>query len=1099
MLSVFDGIGTGILAVTQLIGEPRLAVAWETDQAAAGITSFHMPFVRHRGDFLQESLDDLCHLIHRHDPHQQCRILMLGAPPCPDFSSINHSAESFQGQEGSKFDKYISFCDQLETKLSDWVFIHLCENVMMQTHAEVHHVSHGLRAEPIVVDAGDLGIISRPRLWWTRRKWSASDLHPISGTPLRWGSFQKIPKLYMDLPLVEAEHLDLDGYSLPGVVARHEKRLPCLTTPAPTADGRPPPKKLKGKIDPACRARWMGDGRRFAPWHYHENAMLSYDQELIVPWASHKDQLHGFDKDYTAVNNTSEHDRHRLLGNSWHLHVAKFIILLLLQSCQAHNPGIPEPPSESALQMVCRMARSEPPSLGTCQPFRSSAHHRQVDGLWDHWRVSADCCHPILAPPSVEAGILQTMEKCLAFSDIPRLRQEILQEVEHMVWDWEDFTNEWLSSRRPHIQQVYRQSDNQTPTQVPVFLHILEQTGFPCMDHVIDDMTNGFVLTSEQHPGPGWPVRTDERYSHPISEDQFKQVNQTYLFNKLRKGAVDPHWQAMLQEILVECTRGRMVGPFESPPHWPVQTVALEDKPLLPAPADHIYASVCFSVEQNDKIRKCEDFKRSGHNSMMVAFDSPIHHGVDHYVQLCRWQSLQNHRPLLWAHDLDAAYRQLPIRDVEKTWTIICTPSGPMLFQHQALPFGAAGSVWAFNRFADLVQWVARKVLLIPLYHYVDDFGSAEPAPLAESGFTKFSQVFGALGLLMKEKKALRPSTSQKLLGVIFNLHSEFLVLEPCPTRMTRMTTTIKDILRTNNLRPEVAQKLCGKLVFLQTTSFGQVGRALLQPIYARAHSHGVSASDNLNGPLRITLTTLLRLLETMPSRRIPLRPEDNTTSIYTDAFFQLGDQQVKPDEEHVPRSWNPSSTKWIQNGWGFTARLESRTLAAHGVVPPSVLQPYSRRRAFIYVLELMAPIIAIVSLHRCMSPYILLWIDNRAGLAAMAKGYGRDEAVNNMLSFFWCFLAKVGIYLHCEWVPSAHNLADGISRHSLEEVTQGRWTLLDLPLKFFHSILQRCATDTHFASTEAVHLALEWSTSFKWHDLVLNGEEELEMGDTDL
>ena len=119
MLSVFDGIGTGILAVTQLIGEPRLAVAWETDQAAAGITSFHMPFVRHRGDFLQESLDDLCHLIHRHDPHQQCRILMLGAPPCPDFSSINHSAESFQGQEGSKFDKYISFCDQLETKLSD--------------------------------------------------------------------------------------------------------------------------------------------------------------------------------------------------------------------------------------------------------------------------------------------------------------------------------------------------------------------------------------------------------------------------------------------------------------------------------------------------------------------------------------------------------------------------------------------------------------------------------------------------------------------------------------------------------------------------------------------------------------------------------------------------------------------------------------------------------------------------------------------------------------------------------------------------------------------------------------------------------------------
>ena len=102
---------------------------------------------------------------------------------------------------------------------------------------------------------------------------------------------------------------------------------------------------------------------------------------------------------------------------------------------------------------------------------------------------------------------------------------------------------------------------------------------------------------------------------------------------------------------------------------------------------------------------------------------------------------------------------------------------------------------------------------------------------------------------------------------------------------------------------------------------------------------------------------------------------------------------------------------------------------------------------------------------------------------------------MNNMLSFFWCFLAATGIFLHCEWVPSAHNLADGISRHSLDEAKQDGWTLINLQLKSLYSILQRCATDTTFSATDAVPQALRWSHSFKLSDLVLDGETELEKG----
>ena len=683
-------------------------------------------------------------------------------------------------------------------------------------------------------------------------------------------------------------------------------------------------------------------------------------------------------------------------------------------------------------------------------PHSGPRYSRPLLGpLGDFFRLLS----PVNAPPDLEPGISQSMQKCLSrFSEVHRLRFEIVKEMEDMVDLWQEHTSEWIADRLPHIQAVYLQSGRDNPTQVPLFLYLLEQAGFPAMEHVVDDMTNGFVLTSTQHPGPGWPVRTDERYSHPISEEQFIKLNGSYIHQKLQKGYVDPHWEVMLKEILSECDRGRMTGPYSSPPQWPVQTVSLDDRPLLPVPDKHIQASVCFSVEQHDKIRKCEDFKRSWHNSRMVAYDSPIHHGVDYYVQLCRWQAAHGHQPQLCAHDLDAAYRQLPVGDVDNKWTIIYTPKGPLLFQHQALPFEAAGSVWALNRFADMVQFAALKVLWIPLYHYVDDFGSSEPSHLADSGFTTFARFFGALGLLMKKKKALKPSSTQKLLGVVFDIQPPSLLLKPCPSRTERMIATMENILKTNTLIPEDAQKLCGKLIFLQTTSFGQVGRSLLQ--------QGGGAIDSLNGPLRVTLATLIHLLQTMPPRKIPRAFNLETTSVYTDAFFQLGEKILQPEEAQVPRSWQPSATKQIRNGWGFTARLGATTLASHGVIPPSVLQPYSRRRAFIYVLELMAPIIAIISLHRSMSPFILLWIDNKAGLAALEKGHGRDEAVNNMLSFFWCFTAKAGIYLHCEWVPSAHNLADGISRHSMDDVKRGQWTPLDLPLKPLLSIFQRCAHD---------------------------------------
>ena len=61
-------------------------------------------------------------------------------------------------------------------------------------------------------------------------------------------------------------------YKIADIVA-HRQRIPCLTTPAPTSEGRPAPKRMRGQIDTMVKQRWLTDIRKYAPWAYEEHAM----------------------------------------------------------------------------------------------------------------------------------------------------------------------------------------------------------------------------------------------------------------------------------------------------------------------------------------------------------------------------------------------------------------------------------------------------------------------------------------------------------------------------------------------------------------------------------------------------------------------------------------------------------------------------------------------------------------------------------------------------------------------------------------------------------------------------------------------------------
>ena len=332
LLSCFDGIATAAHVLTQMFGTLFLFVAWEVDPECLLITKRHFPQVVARGDFMSDPAADVVSLVSEYDPQGKKLILFVGAPPCPDFSAIRPDAPGRSGPEGQKFSHYCTWCREVESGLPHHRVGYLVENVILQDRGEADFFSNALGCQTVAVDASDFGLISRPRLWWSRVDWHTVNSYPGSAKPLRWTKLHKFPRLHVDCDLQHASSLDLDGKHLDPRVQRHELCVPCLTTPSPSASGRAAPKRMKGKLDPYTKTRWLEDHRTYAPWQYEPHALLHDDQaNMQVPTAECKEQLHMLPKGYTAIDGVHDRSRHRVLANGWHCGVARFLFSLSWQ------------------------------------------------------------------------------------------------------------------------------------------------------------------------------------------------------------------------------------------------------------------------------------------------------------------------------------------------------------------------------------------------------------------------------------------------------------------------------------------------------------------------------------------------------------------------------------------------------------------------------------------------------------------------------------------------------------------------------------------------------------------------------------------------
>ena len=144
----------------------------------------------------------------------------------------------------------------------------------------------------------------------------------------------------------------------------------------------------------------------------------------------------------------------------------------------------------------------------------------------------------------------------------------------------------------------------------------------------------------------------------------------------------------------------------------------------------------------------------------------------------------------------------------------------------------------------------------------------------------------------------------------------------------------------------------------------------------------------------------------------------------------------------------------------------------------------FGSRRSYIYFLEILSQAVCLLTNSASLNAFWVSFCDNRAGLSALRKGYGKDEAISRLLPWFHAMCLRKRWHGHFAWVSSHANLSDKVSRGDLRLVQARGWPLLQSDLGPLWQIIGHIAADSTYAVSgiSCGVLSLSWQfTGSTW------------------
>ncbi len=481
-----------------------------------------------------------------------------------------------------------------------------------------------------------------------------------------------------------------------------------------------------------------------------------------------------------------------------------------------------------------------------------------------------------------------------------------------------------------------------------------------------------------------------------------------------------------------------------------------------------------FLVVQGDgKKRVIDNAKDGGQNVLTEMLETIYMHGVDfvpavvtaimHYVnaqflyattvpeflqalhQLVPWLQL-----VISTDDLPDAYRGCPVRDSDLGLGVVAVwsaeagrqtdrqtdrPGSWRFVVQYGLGYGYKSAVTNFNRSPALMVAVARRVFAACASHYFDDIQVVDFA--AAGGRAALRSVMAAMGYEASDKKGFPPAQQRHLLGAFVNVGTAVetaqVVISPKESTRHEVISALQQAIEQRQLTPGDASTLRGKQGWLAAHSAARIGALGARFLSKRQYAEHSALDQNDIEWLRF----IANIVDRVGPRSVPIFGDpDPPVVLYTDASFEPG--------QPIRLGWVVFKPGWQPRGWSC-------------VVPEQQVALWKQRRTQIFPAEVFAVALALVVAE----PYfldsdVLVFIDNEAAVASLVKGNSAEPDIEEMVRrVHWdCYVNSTRAWF--EWVDTAANPADGLSRAGVEDEwtkSQG-WILSDTPFpshRFFH------------------------------------------------
>lgn len=199
VLSLFDGMSCGRIALERIGLPPKTYFASEIDKNAIKVSKENWPDIIHIGDVTKVSYSD--GTLHTESGSHKINIdLLIGGSPCQDFSMARSagmhgvSSPGLQGSKSSLFYEYLRILKEIKKENPNLKW--LLENVKMKSESKKQLDAY-LETEGILINSNLVSYQNRTRYYWSNIEISSPPDKNINFQDYKESgdlSFYKVPK-----------------------------------------------------------------------------------------------------------------------------------------------------------------------------------------------------------------------------------------------------------------------------------------------------------------------------------------------------------------------------------------------------------------------------------------------------------------------------------------------------------------------------------------------------------------------------------------------------------------------------------------------------------------------------------------------------------------------------------------------------------------------------------------------------------------------------------------------------------------------------------------------------------------------------------------